>query len=627
MGMHRNRPGAGWANIGGVSGCIGCLCDTERSGEHPPLCKLLVSCTSHTQRPCDLRPSRMRIADIRDPGNGKPKVLEHTLRLTDAQSEGRSLLGRHEEFCAAYYHMFPVWEGEVLEQICIDPAQCVLSHVVICMARLQSRPWRPARCQRGSNSEIDLHEHLSPEAIPDRPTDPTGGGSMTDDEWADEYVARYQNCWRGGEKTNYHAEQFMLEDADLAARLEHAKSRQKEQEQQGDAATPGNSHAIRRREVRLTIYLTYQPCHFSGGHVKNIGKAVTTSCTNRLLLWSRAVLQPAGVTLVIRLAKLYRLASNSPTMSTIHNRSKRATNLKHVACNVSVIRAHWEEGTLHKTEEERLHYGERAAAAREGMKLLMTEPGIEMVMMDPDDWRYLAGLADDYVLEKLMAAESKVPFEKLEEHQAALTAQRAAEAEMLTSVEGKNGERMSQSSRGVGGQTTVDVLGLACPCWAALSSEQRAAVVSLGWGPTQADEEWDAGVLPPVTELAWSEMSSDQQVAASSLGFSGLVWDGEVDPSLAQQIAQTAVDLAVQALWNGGPDIPSRVACKAVHPQWRDSSRERPWFVHFWPDGRFWKQDPRRKSNLTATLHVLVECPAAFRVLLVEQVARQATVG
>ena len=49
---------------------------------------------------------------------------------------------------------------------------------------------------------------------------------------------------------------------------------------------------------------------------------------------------------------------------------------------------------------------------------------------------------------------------------------------------------------------------------------------------------------------------------------------------------QPAADTAVQAMWDCAPGGPPRVSCKAVHPQWRDSCRARPWFVHFWPDGR-----------------------------------------
>eukprot|EP01051_Picozoa_sp_SAG22_P002931 SAG22_NODE_136_length_18095_cov_19.897255_25_plen_352_part_00 len=44
-------------------------------------------------------------------------------------------------------------------------------------------------------------------------------------------------------------------------------------------------------------------------------------------------------------------------------------------------------------------------------------------------------------------------------------------------------------------------------------------------------------------------------------------------------------------------------------------SLQRPWFVHFWPDGRFWKQDPRRKANLTSTFGAC-RVPAVLRCLL-----------
>ena len=107
-------------------------------------------------------------------------------------------------------------------------------------------------------------------------------------------MARYQNCYRGGEKTNYHAEQFLLEDTELAGHLEAAAATQHSDDAvvaAEVAAAGGAAAAAAAAEHRVVIFLTYQPCHFSGGHVKNIGKAVTTSCTNRLLVWSRAVLQ------------------------------------------------------------------------------------------------------------------------------------------------------------------------------------------------------------------------------------------------------------------------------------------------------------------------------------------------
>ena len=146
--------------------------------------------------------------------------------------------------------------------------QCIISHSVVCIGRLEGR------------------------TSPDTP-------------WTDLYTARYQNCYRGSERTNFHAEQFLLEDKQLSAAI----------------ADPDMiaAYAADGAERRVSLYLTYQPCHFSGGHVKTIGKAVTTSCTNRLLKWAMTELAPHGVSMEVVLAKIYR--------------------------------AHWED--LHKTEDER----------------------------------------------------------------------------------------------------------------------------------------------------------------------------------------------------------------------------------------------------------------------------------
>ena len=138
-------------------------------------------------------------------------------------------------------------------------------------------------------------------------------------------------------------------------------------------------------------------------------------------------------------------------------------------------------------------------------------------------------------------------------------------------------------------------MGLVRPCWAGLSAAERAAAAALGWSGAEA---WDGGGMPAAAELLWAELAQAQRDAATALGFSGPGWDGEEE-------AAPSADQRVQAMWDCAPDTPPRVACSAVHPKWRDSSRERPWFIHFWEDGSFWKQDPRRKSNLTATLHGL----------------------
>jgi hypothetical protein len=228
-------PGSGWAigqegGRGGKGKCRGtvCACDTEPGQEHVPV---------YVHQPA---------------GESAAKIVEHTLSVEQAHAEGRSLLGRHGQFCATFYHMFPVWEANVMDNICLDPTQCIVSHAVVCIGRVE--------VQRAEG------------------------------QWQDVYVARYQNCYRGSEKTNYHAEQFLLEDDGLKQAI----------------AQLGSVDVGVSERRRISLYLTYQPCHFSGGHVKNIGKAVTTSCTNRLLKWARETLRPAGITLDVKLAKVVR---------------------------------------------------------------------------------------------------------------------------------------------------------------------------------------------------------------------------------------------------------------------------------------------------------------------------------
>ena len=328
------------------------------------------------------------------------------------------------------------------------------------------------------------------------------------------------NCYRGSEKDNYHAEQFMLEDGDLEAAIQTSPALA--------APAPGAGG-------RMSVYLTYQPCHFSGGHVKNIGKAVTTSCTLRLLKWHRETLHPAGITLTVYLPKIYR--------------------------------AHWVDDGFHKTDDEKNHYGERAEKSREGLKLMLAEPGVDVKMMDPDDWMYLMSLCDPYVIEEYKKALLQPEDEMLAEIKAEDEAKAAAEVE-------KNLPR------------PIQVMGLMHKAWKDLSEDERSAATSLGWNTA---EPWDHESFPPITENLWEEMTPDEQKAGEVLGFTGPVWDGEEDPNAVISSEE------VEAFWLGLDGAPPRVVASVVHPQWRDSSKENPWAVHFWPNGKFWKEDPRPK--------------------------------
>ena len=128
--------------------------------------------------------------------------------------------------------------------------------------------------------------------------------------------------------------------------------------------------------VELRLYMTYQPCHHSGGRVpKDIIarggegadvaelQAHQTSCSERLLAFYERSLRPKGVALSLVLADIYK--------------------------------ATWEE-ELHPSEAERRVYGDKAAAAREGMRMLMGA-GVDMRGMRNSDWSFLVSLCDEPV--------------------------------------------------------------------------------------------------------------------------------------------------------------------------------------------------------------------------------------
>ena len=107
-GGRREKPGGDWANIyaGGSTAhrIDACQCDCEPGEEHVPV-------YVHVQPNEDGTASRR-------------KLVEHTVRASDCTPDnGRALLGRHGQFCATFFHMFPVWEAEVMENTCLDPTQ------------------------------------------------------------------------------------------------------------------------------------------------------------------------------------------------------------------------------------------------------------------------------------------------------------------------------------------------------------------------------------------------------------------------------------------------------------------------------------------------------------------------
>ncbi|KAL3914274.1 MAG: hypothetical protein SGPRY_007680 [Prymnesium sp.] len=211
------------------------------------------------------------------------------------------LLGSLAQFCAAFYHIEPTVEAG-LEELCLAPTRCPRKSVA-CIARLQRR-------------------HAS--------------GS-----WEDAYVCRYHNCYQGSSEANVHAERFLCDDKVMQSAVESV------------------------RGGRLVLYLTYQPCHFSGGHSSQ-RMGGRTSCTKLLLEYSEKQLAPHQVALEIRVAYIYR--------------------------------AHWKEGCYSPK------YKTAVDSAIEGLKLLSSHPGVSISALNDEDWKFLAHQCEEAVARGFDAA-------------------------------------------------------------------------------------------------------------------------------------------------------------------------------------------------------------------------------
>ena len=239
----------------------------------------------------------------------------------------------------------------------------------------------------------------------------------------DLYVARYANCYRGNTDVNIHAEEFLLEDLQLLetlhGRVSHADRLLADAVKslgggggggsgpKNNTFTPGLVEVVntssddpfgrfggpkpgapppnigdflaqtREREaetgLRLLLYMTYQPCHHSGGRVPKeaLGRLSYASsapvhpatCSESLRDFYIKELRPYGVALELVLADVYK--------------------------------ATWDE-ELHPSEVERQVYSNKSESAREGMRMLLAE-GITMRAMQPADWDFIVSLCDPEV--------------------------------------------------------------------------------------------------------------------------------------------------------------------------------------------------------------------------------------
>lgn len=224
----------------------------------------------------------------------------HAVRL----QPGVPLLGNLQQFCAAFYHIEPTPEAG-LDELCLASRHGTTCprKTVACIARLQKR--------------VDC-------------------ATTGSDGWSDVYTCRYVNCWRGDSRSNVHAEKFLSEDKAMAKAV---------------SAMPAQGG-------RLILYLTYQPCHNSGGHSRST-MGHTTSCTNLLLAYAAEVLAPHAVSLHIRVPYIYR--------------------------------AHWKRGLFPPK------YEPVVLAAIEGLQLLSASRHVHISALHNEDWVFLANLCEPSV--------------------------------------------------------------------------------------------------------------------------------------------------------------------------------------------------------------------------------------
>jgi hypothetical protein len=151
------------------------------------------------------------------------------------------------------------------------------------------------------------------------------------------FLSKYENVFRGGTEDNLHVEDLVVADR----RLEEALC----------SPYPNKT---------LTIYVSYQPCHHSGGGRKLVhvhGK----SCSRLIASWWKQKLQPRNVDFRFKCCGLYR--------------------------------AHWEDSTLFRLKEDVDMYGARSGRAREGLQLL-NSGGIRVEGMNDEDWKRFLSWCD-----------------------------------------------------------------------------------------------------------------------------------------------------------------------------------------------------------------------------------------
>lgn len=144
------------------------------------------------------------------------------------------------------------------------------------------------------------------------------------------FLRKYQNEFRGHTEENLHVEDIMIADETLSEVLEDDP----------------------RGKKIVTLYISYQPCHHSGGYVKLKGLH-KKSCTEVLMKWFSKL--PNTVKVVIKCCGIYR--------------------------------AHWEDDAYYKTEYDNT-LKKRTNSSREGLIELLKfdQERFFVEAMNPRSW-------------------------------------------------------------------------------------------------------------------------------------------------------------------------------------------------------------------------------------------------
>lgn len=153
-------------------------------------------------------------------------------------------------------------------------------------------------------------------------------------------VVRYTNCFRGGSSGNVHAENFMVTDPLLLKKISSNKNRK-----------------------LLTMYTTYQPCHHSGGTNKAL-VSHATSCTERIIDFAKRILLP--------------------------------NNCRIDICCAGIYRAHWNDPSMFRNNEDAEILQSRINMARDGIRRLNTAANTSLRGPRPGDWVFLCSFVPNF---------------------------------------------------------------------------------------------------------------------------------------------------------------------------------------------------------------------------------------